>query len=452
MPSMFDLLSEGTNEFFKKQTFYNAAKKYAPEFKKIVTQYFANKHVVFIGGSTNIDFGKGFAKKNADKTDSKEVTKLKNSFVSINLNFFAATDSINGKIVFPTIIYKNYRISDITFYTNETFFDGGHDFTFSVGLEVDPTRAQYKSFKYKIDLMRNIYDVLDDMWGRITKAIDDFDNLSTDNSLSNVTGEEHKVSVKSNIERTFEFILGKEMKNVKDPITQKKTREIAEIDGNSPVKFKLNYVPIPKITSSFKTLEHPSFQIVIDLTVRDPKGKGFMKRNPDIMEKFEKYQEIANLSPITHHRVYSIDNLLPSKVYEENEEVYIRKLRTFCKRVAQFGYFPQKSDKVGERESKDQITFVYSPKLEKLFINDKNEAMRISLNQIQKVVESAISKRGFFVGKIDYYFQEMLGHNFAQWYLIKNDKTSEDGQKYIEAFTTKSSIEARKKCIRCFFQ
>ena len=428
-------------------------KKYTPEFKKIVVQYLADKKVVITTDRTNIDFENGFPKKSdKDKDrDSLQVSRLKYGVISVDSNFFTANDTEYGKISLPAFIYKNHRITSLILSTNERFYDNGHDLSFNINSTTVQAGYQNKKIRSKINLERNIYDVLDDIWSRIEKAIDDYDNGSLDNTSTNITSDKvENEEVKSDIERIFEFTLKKKMKNVKNPITQKKTREAVNVGYDSPVRFTLNYTNTQKLDSSFKTFEHTSFTIDVEMTVRDSSGKGFLNRNPEILEKFEKYKEIANTSPVTYEHVLSISNVLPSKVYEENEEQYIRKLREFCKRVAQLGYSPKNWERIGSKRDKDRIIFVYSRELEKLYENNKSLAIQFTSNQIKRIVDFAIEKRGIFVGDIDNYFQKILGTNFARWYL-KGDKTSEDGKKYLEAFTTKSSTEAKKNCIRYFF-
>lgn len=380
-------LNESINDYFYNVTFYKAAKNHFPELKRIVAKFFQkngmniSQEYNYSDIDSNIDFPA--LKDIKDKKLKKEkMTKAMSDFnipaKDSGKPFFSSGKSYDGVIKFPIINYKGFSIV-LKIATNETFFEDGHD------LELDLKKDTTKHFSEKIDLMRPVEVVLENILAVINNKISTFENVESD-----VKEKEERTYSSSLIRNIYDYTLGKTVKRKKDSTTIVDSKD-------DLIEFYLRENTGRKQTSSVATYKNPSFDISVKI-------KGFtetaiMKKYPEVATQHKRLKDYKN----TGYRSYSSksESMFP-KFLNQEHEIILNRFKVFCERVLKLGYYPFEykrgyKSKYGNTEQ-NAIVFLYSASLKKLATSKWPKDLELASSKLQSYIEN-IEKSLFNFGK-----------------------------------------------------
>lgn len=121
------ILNEKIHKFYYQQKFFNAARKYPLELRKIILKFLQEKGVTgFRGRFRDEDLEVSQLSQMDPKEKAKRFRNVLDN-IDINRDFFTAGKaSYRGKIEIVPFTYKNKKIK-IQIATNEEFFIDGHD-------------------------------------------------------------------------------------------------------------------------------------------------------------------------------------------------------------------------------------------------------------------------------------------------------------------------------------
>jgi hypothetical protein len=426
--SIFDSLSESIPPYFRNQTFYVVAKKYKAELAKLIMDFFQKKKIIVAVGSRYSDLEDlDFATLKTIPKEKKPIEQLKNNVqIEVKPKFFSAqAGTYDAAIKLPNLIISGDKITEIMIKTNENFFEEGHDLEFVI-----THQDERKKFGMKINLMRNVDAVLADIWKII------LDKQSTFDQAEEIKNKEHPILPKSDIERIFEYTLGKEV------VTKKNSTSIQNVSYDGRIYFSLSYPMEFNPKHSLKGQQNPVFKVFMNLKYTKPDGKGFLARHPEIVEAYQSY---LNLMP-PGSRKENIEKILPRKTYEEEEKKGLDKLKEFCRRILKYGYLVTNFNEAYSKDSRDFFTFTYFPEVKEKA--EKNKAYGELTKSIESIIDDKIAYAATYAGILGERIQDKLADEFFFWYVKNLSLPTEKEQNYFQKFTLESEEITKREVIR----
>ena len=381
-------LEEAINDFYKQNTFYTSVKKYFPELKKQVVDYIRKKGVseyTNYWGEPAINYNNLPSK--ADERRAKFHSLLKG--FEVEKDFFAAKEnSYYSKFRFPKFIYKNLIIT-LSIASNEHFFEDGHDLEINTTTK-DNSHHGGREFKYKINIMRSVKDVMDDIWKDVENAVK---KTAIPKEKTPATEEPQRRYVKSDISRIVDLYLNKQYKTYKSG----KKVEIKDYD-----KKLVNFHVIMKNdwnkTYDSKGRGQTSFRLKLNVRklTKNTKTSGsswnsktYLK--PELAARFPEYKEWIEIlregSRKMNGRAYLYDIawLFGEKSYSEDHLKIFDRLKMVTRKFIKLGYYPIEYNTPYKQGEFAEIIFKYqeslikkvqkNPQLIDKIMNDKSSIL-----------------------------------------------------------------------------
>lgn len=333
-------LSEALNPFFNNQSFYKTVKTYFPELKRIIMKFLQSKRVSFLGSSgwgekePDVDFND---LSTLDVKKKPEMIRKKMNKIEKGKNFFSVSSgNYDGKIELPDFKYKDYNV-EIEIYTNEDFFENGHDL--KIRLSDDKNK---KEFSEKIDLMQKVDVVLEKIWSALEQKIESFNSVETEKIKTS-----HKEYVPSLIRKTFEYTIGKVIKRKKGEVS------IVDTDDKSPIDFGLVERGGLKYSSSVSSPRNLGFEVTLKVKGFGADAAWVKNKYPELDVEFKRYSASGGTNR-------TLSNLLgDKKLIGVEHEQSISRFELFCDRVAKMGFFPKEYSTSYKRGDPDVVKFAY---------------------------------------------------------------------------------------------
>lgn len=442
-----DVLNEKMNDYFYNLTFFKLAKSYVPELQKILMKFLQSKHVKISKqyswtSQRDVNFADMSDLKKLSRKDKKETMHGVLDRVSVSRELFSASSS-SGGLSIPEFEYKGMKFSDIRFSSSEDFFENGHNFVFSI------SKLEMKSIKksYKINILRPVKEVLDDMWKSIENSIVTIDDVPGVSASVDSTEREDKNEI-SEIRQIFNYTLKYFLKK------SRKKSQLKEVDPTAPIEFSLSNLDSgsKKAYSSFSTGRTSSFTVYMKLRGYNPNGKFFQQEFPEAVTAISKYkdffkqtQQITQFGGYTPS--YDLKSNLPDHLHSNDHEEQMKMFEKFCYRVARIGYVPYSFSSANSKRDSQDVTFRSSrqaPKLSKLEID----------NLIKTIVYDKLNQTSMNLNKASDYFNKKIETQYENWIMgyirsCTRSKTSMDptfldkNTEIFDQFVPNSEIKAK---------
>ncbi|MFW6047285.1 MAG: hypothetical protein ACOCP4_05825 [Candidatus Woesearchaeota archaeon] len=357
-------LTEKIHKFYYQQKFFNAARKYPLELRRMILKFLQGNGATGFKGrwsDENIDMDK------LDQMDPKEKAKkfkyvLDNT--DINRDFFSASkSSYRGKIEIVPFVYKNKNIK-IEIATNEEFFIEGHDLIINIKNKDDNSYGSWKQYLYKTSLMNSVENVLNEIWDNVKKSIKRFE-AGDEGGDKEESGTTIRARTKSDIERMVQTYLQHWTKKTTLKSGRVKKTKYTDFD-KLPVEFSVKMRSENKEHSTLGKRANPPFslQFRVKKTSR-PNRKKLTEAYPDIQKWYEIYSKFMKeygkrYTPRGVERFFEGWSLID----ESHEEMFDR-LKFVAKRLLKQGYVPYRSMTAFKKSEPDEIQFKYSEKVKK---------------------------------------------------------------------------------------
>lgn len=399
------MFNESMNDFYKNLTFYKAAKSYAPELKKQIIAFLRKKGIK--GYQGEYSFQPSFSYDNLP-TDKKEKRSLFRDIYK-NLEIDDKTgDRYQSKLpTFKKISFPPFNYDDFTIKAeinnNETFFEDGHDLSISLN-KIDGGYETSRKFEYKLNLLRNIYIVLEDFWSLILKSIEEYPltekpQYSQNREYKVPTSPEPEVIVKKWLGTYYkEYKSGKKVEIddvTKQPaeffITQNKSDRSYSSTGRGSKGFTLNFkirlLSRNFTTSGYRTSLNP------ELKNRYPQYKEWL----EILNGF--YKDMG----FSSYQYMDEEKLFGEKSYSDEHLKVFEKLKIVVKRLFKMGYFPTEAHSAYGRDDYSKIEFKYYPQLpEKIRLNPSKIDSFLSSKEFRDRITSTFFYAGQHPNNIMY--------------------------------------------------
>jgi len=388
------MFNESMHDFYKNQTFYKAAKLYAPELKKQIISFLRKKGIEgYKSYKLDIDLIYN------DLPPKEDRRKLFHDLYSIiNITDRSPGDKTRlptfKEISISKFIYNNFEI-DTTIRNNETFFDDGHDLLIYINT-IDGNYETKRNFNFKLNLLRNINIVLEDFWSLILKSIEEFPLTEKPQNLQNIKyrqpiSPEPDIIIKKWLDTYY-----KEYKSGKKIEIDDATKQPAEffiIKRDKEKKFNSNNQNENGFTLKFK----------IRLLSRNFDKSGYStKLNPELKARYPRYEEwikiynkfIDDMGLRSYHYIDD-EKFFGEKSYSDEHIKIFEKLKIVIKRLYNMGYYPTSSRKAYSRDDYAEIEFYYDPQIpEKLRLNPAKINTFLSSKKYKDIIDTF-----FYAGK-----------------------------------------------------
>lgn len=365
-------INEAVHDFFKQQSFYKSAKNYQPELKKQIIDFLRRKGIKgYAGGWSSDDLTYDKLKDLSAKERNNLFRKLHKNF-DVDKEFFAAKSGYSNSFSFPTFFYNDLAIS-IKIASNSTFYDDGHD----LEIEVYPTNTdeeypKHKTYKYKLNLLRDIQVVLNDLWSKVEDAIKRHNSQEVDDATRE--REERYASYSkrpvSEIERTVKTILDRYFKEYKSG----RVKEIEDMD-KKPVNWGVYFEKSDKQYRSLSSEAYPNFILNFDITKTnramkksgssyrsnytiDPKIK---ERYPDIQKWIDTVATAIREKNDKRFMRLDFESLFGERILNDDHIKYWNRLKEYViPKFLKLGYYPDNSMTPYKKGERTKITFTHS--------------------------------------------------------------------------------------------
>lgn len=371
------ILSEKIHKFYYQQKFFNAARKYPLELRKIILKFLQEKGVSGFRGRWRDD---DLDMSQLSQMDPKEKAEkfrdvLRNT--DINRDFFTAgKSSYRGKIEIVPVDYKGKRLK-IEIATNEEFFIEGHDLIINLKKKDSDSYGDGNQYLYKINLMKDVEGVLREIWDKVEKSIKRFDS-------GDEGGEKEKAGIsvpkrmrtKSDIERMVQTYLQQWTKKTTYKSGKVKKTKYTDFD-KLPVEFSVRMGQVDKEYSTLGQKEHPGFtlQFKVKKTQR-PTRKKLMDAHPNLQQWYDVYKDFMQ----NYGRRYaprSVERFFEDwSIIDERHEDMFRQLKFVARRLMKQGYVPVRSRTAWKKGDMDHIQFQYSSKVKENIEKNGNSAIQ----------------------------------------------------------------------------
>lgn len=367
-------LTEKIHKFYYQQKFFNAARKYPLELRRMILKFLQEKGASGFKGrwsDENIEMDK---LGQMDPKEKAERFKYVLNNTDINRDFFSASkSSYRGKIEIVPFTYKNKKIK-IEIATNEEFFIEGHELIINVRNKDDNSYGGDKQYLYKINLMNSVESVLKEIWNKVEEAIKRLDAGDEDEEKEEPRTTT-RTRTKSDIERMVHTYLQHWTKKTTLKSGRVKKTKYTDFD-KLPVEFSVRMGSENKEHSTLGKKAHPPFtlQFKVKKTGR-PNRKKLTEIHPDIQRWYEIYSKFmkeygGRYTPRGVERFFEDWSLI-----DERHEDMFDKLKFVVKRLMKQGYVPTRGSTAWKKGDMDQIQFQYSSKVKKDVEKNGNSAL-----------------------------------------------------------------------------
>jgi hypothetical protein len=370
-------IQEAINDFYKDQTFYTSAKKYSPELKKQVIDFFRRKGVEgwqseysFVGDKVVYSDLKDMTPEARRKSFHKAIQNFE-----IGKQFFSVSSSYDATIKFPAMIIGDKSVL-VILKSNEEFFESGHD----IEVRITGGDDKQKSTKHKINLMRPINQVLEDVWSFIQQSLNSF-------SVEPKPKEEKKPQrkyVRNDIERIVELYLRRQHKTLKSGKKVELDYDQRWVDFGVSMNYKdQNFKSNSRSTAT-------GFTLSVKLKKSKKNKKAGYRHSVVKPEALEMYPDLDEIRTILRD-AYTDQNMpeglkrLGEFVPENTirpEHIEVRKrLDIATEKFIKMGYVPIDSSRGYGRDNPPSIKFEYREKVKQEAANNPSVVDRIMRSQ-----------------------------------------------------------------------
>jgi len=442
-----DVLNEKISDYFYNLTFFKLAKSYVPELKKIMMKFLQSKHIKTSKqyswtSERDIDFADMSDIKKLSRKDKRETMHGVLDRVSVYRELFSASSSSGGLSV-PDFEYKGIKFNDVRFSSSEDFFENGHNLSFNM------SKLERKSINrsYKINILRPVKEVLNNMWELIENAVSTIDDEQGVQVPKTPEYEEDRNQV-SEIQQIFNYTLKYFLKK------SRKKSQLKEVDPTAPIEFSISNLRTNDLKpySSFTSEETNSFTIQMKLRGYNPNGKFFKEEFPEAVAAVEKYKDFFKQADrITqfggYAPSYDLKKNLPDHLHSNEHEEQMKMFEKFCYRVARIGYIPSNFSSASSKRDSQDVSFKRSSRAKKL------SKLEID-NLIKEVVYDKLNQHSVNLNKASDYFDKKIESQYEQWLMgylrscIRN-KTSMDpsflekNTEMLDQFVANSRVKAK---------
>lgn len=364
------MLNEKIHKFYKQEKFYKVARDYPAELKKIIIQFFRSKGVnKFQQGyfSNKLDYDN----LPSDPKEKKNKFKMATSSTMVRKDFFSAKEGgYDGKIDVVPFEYNDLDFA-VQIFTNKEFFIDGHDLLISVD-DSGATGSSGKKYYYKINLMRPVITVLEDVWENVEKSIEKFNS----GKESELLGKKNVNRIKSNEPPDVRRLVDKYLQQW----TKKRTLKSGEVKKTKytdfdklPIEFSVS-IQSPQ-NNELSTFPRGEQTFTINFKIKAPKFKiKHLENFPKLTEYHEAY--MSAMKKLGHS--FGINRLEKHfsnfKVIDSSHVEMFNKLEFVIKKMSKHGYIPIKIQTSYKSSDPNSIVFGLSPKLKELAKNNPKEA------------------------------------------------------------------------------
>lgn len=392
------MFNESMNDFYKNQTFYKAAKSYAPELKKQIIAFLRKKGIK--GYKGDYSFEPSFLYDNLPNNKKEKSSLFHKIYKGIEVDDksgerYASKLPTFKKISFPQFIYDNFEIK-LEIINNETFFEDGHDLSININ-KSDGGYETIRKFNYKLNLLRDIYIVLEDFWSLILKSIEEYPLAEKPKYTQNREYREPASPEPSAIIKKWLGTYFKEYKSGKKVEIDDVAKQPAEffITDDNPDKsfssigrrgqgFTLKF----KIRLLSRNFEKSGYRSQLSTELRN--------RYPQYKEWIEIYNKFREEMGYPSYQNMDEEKLFGEKSYSDEHLKVLERLKIVVKRLYKMGYFPVEAHTANGRDDYSEIEFKYYPQIpEKLRLNPS----KIDLFLSSKEFKNRIISTFFYAGK-----------------------------------------------------
>lgn len=343
------------HDFYKDQKFYTGLKKYPAEVKKIIIDFFRKKGVDKFAENSYLDDMMSYSEssKKSDKERENDFKRMFNAF-DIGADFFSAESSYRSELRIPRIIYDDYMIL-IKLKSNEDFIDEGHDLNINIK-GIDDESRNTKEYKYKIDLMRRISEVLDDIWKNVQTSIKKYKS----HDESDEKRLPHRSYKKSDVERIVDKYLQQTFKTTELKTKTKKTK-IDDFD-KLPIEFSVS-MDRPN-NSKVSTYERKGGKTGFSINFKVKKTKRFtytfMKEDPKVGKWIDVLEQAKDNRQFKKFLIRLAEN---NTLITDIHDKMINQLHFASLKFAKMGYIPTRTSTPWNSKEPGKIYFEYNEKM-----------------------------------------------------------------------------------------
>lgn len=391
------MFNESMNDFYKNQTFYKAAKSYAPELKKQIIAFLRKKGIK--GYKGDYSFEPSFSYDNLPSDKKEKRSLFHNIYKGINVDD-KSTDRYTSKlptfkkISFPKFVYNDFEIK-AEIVNNETFFEDGHDLFININ-KIDGGYETARKFNYKLNLLRNIYIVLEDFWSLILKSIEEYPLVEKPQYSQN---NEYRVPSSPEPEIIVKKWLGTYFKEYKSG----KKVEIDDVTKQPAEFFIIKDSPDKLFSSTGRKGQEFTLNFKIRLLSRNFEKSGYRSRlNPELKNRYPQYEEWIKIfnnfckeMDYPSYQYMNEEKLFGERSYGDEHLKVFERLKIVVKRLFKMGYFPTEAHSAYGRDDYAKIEFKYYPQLpEKIRLNPSKIDLFLSSKEFKNRIESTFFYAG----------------------------------------------------------
>jgi len=399
-------LQEAMNDFYRDQTFYTAAKKYQPELKKQILSFLMKKGIA--GFSSAYDWDPKFTIKDIIAKEPKDRRTAFRGVLAkteIGKEFFTVSSTYNAKIDFPVFTFNNHLI-DMEIKSNDSFFEDGHDLDIKVTPISDegPSYQAAKTFSYKLNLLRPIDIVLEDLWKDVIDSI---------TNIADAPEKKYKPDNRKYIESDIKKIVELYLNTYYNVLKSGKKSEITD-SAKQPAEFHVT-MDTKDYSNSSTGRGNPGFELRFKIrqltkTQASTGSSSYSRRtvvDPRITSLFPNYEEWFKIyntarSEITGKQSYGFTydsmnfaNTFGEKMYSEEHMKILERLKIVVTKFMKMGYVPVSGRKASNDREESKIQFEYSEKAKENVNRDPSIIDRFfSSNRYKDHVEKTFFYQG----------------------------------------------------------
>lgn len=341
----------------------------------------------------------GMSKNERDKTvkniinNTKEYKAQKHrelvgSF-DVDSDFFSASSGgYRNDLEFPVMKIEDGNDFQIVLKTNETFFEDGHDLHITVFEKNDDEyNRDRKTYKYKIDLMEPIPEVLDEIWEMTQKSIKRYEK-GEDSDPDKKDNQQKRSSTKNEQVAMIEGYFSKWYGTTKTG----KLRELS-ID-RMPAEV---YVSQSGGGKRMSTHKESMPDIIFNYKLRGNKlnPKTIEKKIPGIRDWHRIYTDASrNISG--RWGVPDLERMFGDRLFTKEHDKFFTRLKFIARKLVADGYIPTGNRNAHKRGDFNSITFKYSPKIHEAYRENPEETIQRVLDsqKFEKNVNEAWNSKG----------------------------------------------------------
>lgn len=372
------MLNEKVNKYFRQEKFYKVAREYAPELKKIIIQFLRKKGVSKLKQSygSQLDYDD----LPSDPKEKASQFKRATSSTEVRNDFFSAKDGGYGSSIdIVPFEYKDFNFN-IKIYTNKEFFIDGHDLLIEIN-SISGDYSSKKQYYYKINLMKPVSSVLDDIWDSMIKSIEkyssgkgseDLKKSSTQNRFIDPSPPEIRKLVKLYLQQ---WTKSKTLKSGK--VKKTKYTDFERL----PIQFSVS-MSQSKSQSGLSSFRRGEPVFTINFKIKAPKFKTkHLEEFPKLREYHKAYSEAMKKLGYG----YGSDNIeryfKDYKVIDSSHIDMFSKLEFVVRKMSKYGYIPTQVRLSWKASDPNKINFGFSKKIKEMAKNNPKEAEKKAMHK-----------------------------------------------------------------------